>query len=147
LLNTSSYEQIPMHDLPDSDKTGYFERFRLRPPVIADPDRKNVSQKLVMLSQRIQFHLASGWEGTGPNLSYCSGITHQATAWQGTTCNISFQLLEPLISPIGPYLTPAERVICQFQVAVTILHEFTARVPPLSRFPMLIVNSMHYISK
>jgi hypothetical protein len=100
-----------MQDLPDTDKTGYFERFRLRSPVIADLDRENVRQKLVMLSQRIQFNLASGWEEAGPNLSYCSGITHQATGRQGTTCNISFQLLEPLISPIGPYLTPAERVI------------------------------------
>ena len=82
---------------------------------------------MTILSQGIQFNIASVVEDgkTEHHWDATDGVTDERQVWQHTICNISYQLLEPLISPTNEKITPAERAVCQFRIAKTILHEFT----------------------
>lgn len=131
LLDPRCYDQIPASELPAGHKTAYFERFKLRSPHLTAPSRGFILQKMTILSQGIQFNIASGVEDgrTEHTWGATDGLTDERQVWQHTICNISYQLLEPLIPPMNGKITPAERAVCQFQIAMTILHEFTVRVP------------------
>ena len=145
LLDPGCYDQIPASELPAGHKTTYLERFKLRSPHSTTPSRGYILHKMTILSQGIQFNIASGVEDGRTEHTWGStdGLTDERQVWQHTICNISYQLLEPLIPPMNEKITPAERAVCHFQVAMTILHEFTVRVQ--SRFVPITDNySMVY---
>ncbi|PMD31642.1 hypothetical protein L207DRAFT_591589 [Hyaloscypha variabilis F] len=125
-IDPRCYEKIPDSELPPEFKNRYYERFKLRPPHITAQDQTRMRQKINFLSTKIQFNLASGLsEGKKGNFVVDEGVTHPATAWQSTICFLSCHLLEPLLQPTNQKITPAERILCHFQIAITILHEFT----------------------
>jgi hypothetical protein len=130
LLDPRCYEPISASELPAGHKTAYLERFKLRSPHLTAPSRGSILHKMTLLSQGIQFNIASGVEDgrTEHTWDVTDGLTDERQVWQHTICNISYQLLEPLIPPMNGKITPAERAVCQFQIAMTILHEFTVRV-------------------
>jgi hypothetical protein len=130
LLDPGCYDQIPPSEMPMAHKTTYLERFKLRSPHLTPPSRGYILHKMTILSQGIQFNIASGVEDGRTEHTWGStdGLTDERQVWQHTICNISYQLLEPLIPPMNGKITPAERAVCHFQIAMTIVHEFTVRV-------------------
>jgi hypothetical protein len=130
LLDTRCYDQILASELPAEHKTVYLERFKLRSPHLTAPSRGYILHKMTILSQGIQFNIASGVEDgrTEHTWDATDGLTDERQVWQHTICNLSYQLLEPLISPMKEKVTLAERAVCQFRIAMTVLHEFTVRV-------------------
>jgi hypothetical protein len=125
-IDPRCYKKIPDSELPPEFKNRYYERFKLRPPHITAQDQTRMRQKINFLSTKIQFNLASGLsEGKKGNFVVDEGVTHPATAWQSTICFLSCHLLEPLLQPTNQKITAAERILCHFQIAITLLHEFT----------------------
>jgi len=133
-IDPRCYEVIDDYELPLEFSNRCYKRFRVRPPHIAAKDRDSMHQKLILLSTKIQFNLGTGSHESKNDDSYSDGVTTLATTgWQRTICNLSYQLLEPLLSPTNQKITPAERMLCHFNIAIALLHEFA-------------VGSLHLIS-
>ncbi|KAE9366473.1 hypothetical protein N431DRAFT_548361 [Stipitochalara longipes BDJ] len=93
-IDPRCYERIPNSELPLPHQNRYYERFKLRPPHIAAQDGALMRQKIILLSTRIQFNLASGlFEKKNNDFDLLDGSTDSFSAWQGTTCNLSYQLI------------------------------------------------------
>jgi hypothetical protein len=65
----------------------------------------------------------TGVKGNDTNAETEHTYFEYATTW------IAFEIIAPLFNPA---VSPAERILCHFKFAITILHEFT-----VSRIPIL----------
>ena len=131
-IDPQCHEVIHDSVLPLKYKNRYYERFRLGPPYVAAQDWALMHQKLIELSTKIQFNLASGLFETRTDSTFTQseGVTYPATPWHGTICNLSYQLLEPLIYPTCQKVSPAEKMLCHFNLVTALLHEFTVSYYP-----------------
>ncbi|CZR56291.1 uncharacterized protein PAC_06179 [Phialocephala subalpina] len=123
----SNHIPLPVGKLPADKQHIPCQWYRLRAAQIVNSPagRKGVQDYFRSLADDIIFDFACGSfdpDSTLPDPDDFHGLTCGPTPWwQKTTCNINFYLVEPLLNP---KINSAERLLCQAELAVTILHEF-----------------------
>lgn len=119
-------DRLPLDVVPDEAKPNNLCRLNPRPPEFAhDPAELERAQMLFeRISANIEFHLGS--ERREPHTALerpWRVLAETVSQYDGPTIIwFSTEILEPLLSP---NITTAERMLCHFRVASTVIHEFT----------------------
>ncbi|KAF8865029.1 hypothetical protein BDZ45DRAFT_471392 [Acephala macrosclerotiorum] len=125
------YEEIPEDELDwDGETPEIRERFRWNQALTTQhPDiHSKVQRQLEKLNQVIDFRIANGMMMDPPNIlgGYnASGQTIPQSAQERITVDITRELIEPLLND---KITTAERLLCIFVLAVTMIHELAHAV-------------------
>ncbi len=113
--------------LPADKQNAVCSRFTRRPVEVANSDegRKLVQESFRAISNDIEFGFVCGSFDANtalPTNKQAHGMTSGQTSWRKIRCNIDFYQAEPLLNP---NIHADERLLCQFQLALILLHELT----------------------
>ncbi|KUJ23693.1 uncharacterized protein LY89DRAFT_775959 [Mollisia scopiformis] len=102
-----------------------YYRFFRRTPADANSDDgiRDIQERLFRMGSSIEFDIVCGcseWSTGLPTTSMFHGITVPKNWWHATKCCLDLYDIQPLLNK---NMHPAERLLSQFSLASTILHE------------------------
>lgn len=143
LLSTVTADHL-LPSLPFANRQQAYYRFFRRSAVEANtPDNiRQFQQTLLDVADRIEFSFKCGLanEQTSlPENSTYHGITIYKTIFQKTQCALNFYDVEPLLNPD---INSMERLLCQFTLASTVLHELAVSGSKLNQYEANCVSML-----
>ncbi|KAE8445237.1 hypothetical protein EG329_013609 [Mollisiaceae sp. DMI_Dod_QoI] len=123
VLITGIYTKIPKTDFSVSHRQKTFYQFEPRVASARRSDKFDHQEKFAALAKNIEFHLMSEYVSPESGLEREWTVNAETESQrEGPTITwFSFELLAPLLDG---RISVAERMLCHFRVAVTLLHEF-----------------------
>jgi hypothetical protein len=141
--------RVPQSDIPPQfhQYTNGYERFTLREPAVYGQKDEvyKLGDDLLWCASQINFQLVSAYSHIENGMPRRSGFQYGCcvdpkVAMNGRTMvYIGYELIEPLLRR-GTKYTDAERMVDNFRLACTVLHETT-----VCNFPLHLLSENHFI--